>query len=90
MRGEEEKLASCYRRSMGLAREHGAMTIAFPAISTGVYHFPRDQAAAIAVSAVRESGLESGVERVVFCCFDEATERIYRALLGGSSSEVTA
>jgi len=85
-RGEDEKLASCYRTCMELAREHGARSIAFPAISTGVYHFPRDRAAAIAVSTVREAAAASGVERVVFCCFDEATEAIYGTLLDGSAA----
>lgn len=71
---------------MELAREHGARSIAFPAISTGVYHFPRDRAAAIAVSTVQEAAAASGVERVVFCCFDEATEAIYGTLLDGSAA----
>lgn len=83
-RGEDEKLASCYGRCMELAREYEVKTIAFPAISTGVYHFPRDRAASIAMSAVRETGEGCGVDRVVFCCFDEATERIYGALLRGT------
>ena len=80
-RGEEAKLASCYRRSMALAREHGVASLAFPAISTGIYRFPKERAATIAVQTVREAAAASGVERVVFCCFDEATETIYRRLL---------
>ena len=71
-------LASCYRRCMELAHVHGARSIAFPAISTGVYRFPPERAAQVAVAAVREVLDVSGVERVVFCCFNEQTEQIYR------------
>ena len=81
-KGEEALLAGCYRRSMELAREHGCASIAFPAIATGIYHFPPELAAGIAVTTVRETSDGSGLKQVVFCCFDEATERIYRALLG--------
>ncbi len=79
----DAKLASCYRRCMELAREHDVKSIAFPAISTGVYRFPPDRAARIAVETVRESLPGSGVERVIFCCFNEETEEIYRDLLSG-------
>lgn len=79
----DAKLASCYRRCMELAREHEVKSIAFPAISTGVYRFPPDRAARIAVETVRESLPGSGVERVIFCCFNEETEEIYRDLLSG-------
>lgn len=84
---EDALLAGCYRRSLELAREHGCRSIAFPAISTGIYHFPPERAAKIAVATVREALPGSGVERVVFCCFNEQTEAIYRGLLepGGSS-----
>ena len=81
-RGEDGLLAGCYLRCMELAREHGVRSIAFPAISTGVYRFPRERAAEIAVRTVREAGEGSGVERVLFCCFDEETEGIYRGLVG--------
>jgi O-acetyl-ADP-ribose deacetylase (regulator of RNase III) len=74
-------LQSCYRRCMELAREYDVKSIAFPAISTGVYRFPPDRAAAIAITTVRDSLAESGVERAIFCCYNEATEAIYRALL---------
>ena len=79
--GEDEALASCYRRSMDLARQHAATSIAFPAISTGIYRFPKDRAAAIAIATVREAGPLSGVERVLFCCFDLTTEELYRTLV---------
>lgn len=79
--GEDQQLAGCYRRSMELAREHQVKSLAFPAISTGIYRFPRDRAAAIAVRTVREAALTSGVEHVLFCCFDPETEQIYRNLL---------
>jgi O-acetyl-ADP-ribose deacetylase (regulator of RNase III) len=70
--GEAGKLASCYRRSLDLAVSLGARTLAFPAISTGAYHFPLEAAAAIAVREVL-AGLRRhpGIERVVLCCFSE-------------------
>jgi O-acetyl-ADP-ribose deacetylase (regulator of RNase III) len=80
-RGEAEKLAACYRRALELAREHGAKSIAFPAISTGIYGYPQRPAAEIAVRVCREMADACGVERVEFCCFDEATAEIYEQLL---------
>jgi O-acetyl-ADP-ribose deacetylase (regulator of RNase III) len=80
-RHEDELLAGCYRRSMELAREHKAKSIAFPAISTGIYRFPRQRAAEIAVRTVREHLPASGLDRVIFCCFDEDTVGIYDAVL---------
>ena len=77
---EEALLASCYRRCLELAAEHQARSIAFPAISTGIYRFPRERAAEVAVETVR-SEARTIVERVVFCCFDEETAGIYQALL---------
>jgi O-acetyl-ADP-ribose deacetylase (regulator of RNase III) len=79
--GEADLLAGCYRRCMELAREHKAKSIAFPAISTGIYHFPRQQAAEIAVRTVREQLSTSVVERVIFCCFDEPTAQAYEKIL---------
>ena len=69
-RGEDQALASCYARAIELCQTHGLASIAFPAISTGVYRFPADRAARIAVSSVVE-GLAGApvVERVIFCCF---------------------
>jgi len=80
-RHEDELLVGCYRRCMELAREHEVKSIAFPAISTGIYRFPRRRAAEIAVGTVREHLPSSGVEQVIFCCFDEETAGIYENVL---------
>ena len=77
--GEDELLASCYRRCFELALDAGAVSIAFPAISTGVYGFPKERAASIAVREMR--AWEPRFERVVACCFSEADASIYRTLL---------
>src|SRR6202162_3498509 len=73
-KGEEELLASCYRTALDLAVAHRLSSIAFPAISTGVYRFPPDHAARIAVGTVAAelAGAPRGVARVVFCCFAQA------------------
>ena len=72
-RGEEDLLASCYRTALTLASQHRLQSIAFPAISTGVYRFPADRAARIAVGTVASeiSAAPRGIARVVFCCFSE-------------------
>ncbi len=76
---EERLLASCYRTALEIARNHGLVSIAFPAISTGVYAFPADRAALIAVGAVvSEVAADAGsLERVVFCCFSEEAARYH-------------
>jgi O-acetyl-ADP-ribose deacetylase (regulator of RNase III) len=78
--GEPDLLASCYRRSLEVAEELGATTVAFPAISTGVYGYPRDAAAQIAVDTVRATPTVS-IEEVVLVAFDEPTCRLYEQLL---------
>ncbi len=78
--GEAAALASCYRRSLEVADEVGARTVAFPAISTGVYGYPRREAATLAVDTVRAT--RSAVELVRFVAFDEETLGLYRARLG--------
>lgn len=88
VRGEDKLLAGCYRRCMELARERAVRSLAFPAISTGIYRYPKEAAAEVAVRSVRKASDESGVERVVFCCFDAETEGIYRALLGDALDQV--
>ncbi|GIX36030.1 MAG: macro domain-containing protein [Lysobacteraceae bacterium] len=83
--GEDELLAACYRRSLELAATIGARSIAFPAISTGVYGFPPERAAPIAVAAVRAALAKAPtVEQVVFCCFSEASLRLHEMALGRS------
>ncbi len=76
---EAELLASCYSRSLQLAEELGARSVAFPAISTGAYRFPVESAARIAVAEVRKH--RGSIESVLFVCFDNETAWIYRHLL---------
>jgi O-acetyl-ADP-ribose deacetylase (regulator of RNase III) len=81
--GERETLAACYDSCLAIALEHGFATIAFPAISTGVYGFPREPAAAIAVAAItRHLAVEAVPRTVIFVCFDGATQAAYEAALG--------
>ncbi len=80
--GEDELLASCYRQSMELADRHGCRGIAFPAISTGIYGFPVDRAARIAVATVSAFLTDQAIpEKVIFCCFGEASARAHRTAL---------
>ncbi|MCV3210411.1 O-acetyl-ADP-ribose deacetylase [Mesorhizobium sp. YC-39] len=78
-KGEAELLASCYRRSLELAAGKNCRTVAFPAISTGIYRFPKDEATEIAVGAVSAFLQQNPVpDSVIFCCFDESTAELYR------------
>ncbi len=79
---EPELLANCYRNSLLLAEEHGLSSIAFPGISTGIYRFPKDKAAEIAVGMVNGMlGQLAHVQEVVFVCFDEESLDLYTSLL---------
>jgi O-acetyl-ADP-ribose deacetylase (regulator of RNase III) len=80
---EDALLASCYRRSLELARGRGLASVAFPSISTGVYGFPPDRAATIAVAAVTEelNRNPGTLERVIFCCFDTRAADLHQAAL---------
>jgi len=80
--GEPELLASCYRTSIKLAGEHGLATLAFPSISTGIYGYPIELAAQVAVSTVR-AAVENhpAVEEVIFCCFSASDLRVYERVI---------
>jgi len=77
--GEPEKLASCYRRSLEIAREHGLKSIAFPSISTGIYGYPKEEAAKIAARTVAKFlDTPDLPESVIFCCFDHHAADLHR------------
>ncbi|MEA3174423.1 MAG: O-acetyl-ADP-ribose deacetylase [Gammaproteobacteria bacterium] len=81
--GEPELLASCYRRSLEIAVRTKLSDIAFPCISTGVYGYPVEPAAKVAVSTVRAFAAEfPGIEAVTFCCYSSGDFQIYQQLLG--------
>ncbi|HEY2997590.1 MAG TPA: macro domain-containing protein, partial [Acidimicrobiales bacterium] len=77
--GEPDLLASAYRRSLAVADEIGARSIAFPAISTGIYGYPRDAAATVAVTTLRDT--PTRVARVVLVAYDAATLAVYQSRL---------
>jgi len=77
---EDKLLASCYRNALLVAAEAGCRTVAFPAISTGIYGFPAERAANIAVKTVRVEAV-SPLEQVIFCCFSEEQTRLYLTAL---------
>jgi O-acetyl-ADP-ribose deacetylase (regulator of RNase III) len=79
--GEAELLASCYGRSLQLAAVHSLRSIAFPAISTGIYGYPVEQAARIAVDTVQSASAGAQLDEVTFCCFSESDLEIYLGLL---------
>ena len=81
--GEPRQLASCYRESLGLATGNGLASIAFPNISTGVYGYPKADAARIAVAEVNSYLQRNELPTtVIFCVFDDENYRIYNSLLG--------
>jgi O-acetyl-ADP-ribose deacetylase (regulator of RNase III) len=80
--GEDALLASCYRRAIEIAKAHALGSLAFPAISTGVYAFPPERAAGIAVATSTESlGANSSIKRLIFCCFSEQSGQLHRDAL---------
>jgi len=84
---EDELLANCYRSSLKIAVENNIKSIAFPAISTGIYGFPQERAALIAVREVKDFLKQNDlIEKVIFICFDQNTQRIYNKILGESLS----
>jgi len=83
---EDELLANCYRRSLELAVQNGARSVAFPAISTGIYGFPLERATRIAVREVRAFlEMNTTLEKVIFVCFDSRTRKCYQLVLAESS-----
>jgi len=80
-KGEPELLASCYRKSLLLAQENNIESIAFPNISTGIFGYPKDKAAIVAVDTVRETLKETpGIKKVIFVCFDKENYSLYNSL----------
>ncbi|MGY5778707.1 O-acetyl-ADP-ribose deacetylase [Rhizobium sp. LEGMi135b] len=79
--GEEELLAGCYRNSLGLARQHGLKTIAFPAISTGIYRFPAEPATKIAIGTTLAESQDGAFGEIIFCCFGDEVAALYDRLL---------
>ena len=85
--GEEAALASCYTRAIELCRSNDLASVAFPAISTGVYRFPADRAAAIAVSATATAlAAAPAIDRVIFCCFSNQSAALHAHALTGVGS----
>jgi O-acetyl-ADP-ribose deacetylase len=80
--GEDALLASCYRRALELCQANALASVAFPAISTGVYRFPADRAAGIAVGTVAETlAAAPGMSQVIFCCFSDTGARLHQQAL---------
>jgi O-acetyl-ADP-ribose deacetylase (regulator of RNase III) len=83
-RGEDEALASCYARAIELGQARGLASIAFPAISTGVYRFPVDRAAQIAVATTSNAlAAAPSVKQIIFCCFSNESARLHARAIAG-------
>ena len=86
-RGEDEALASCYARAVELCQTHDLASVAFPAISTGIYRFPAGRAAGIAIAAATEAlAAAPAVTQVIFCCFSNDSARLHAQALAGFGS----
>jgi O-acetyl-ADP-ribose deacetylase (regulator of RNase III) len=89
VRGEADLLASCYRRALALAAAHGLKSIAFPSISTGIFGYPIERAAAVAVRTVRAEVADpahAALDEVIFCCFSAEDLRIYEEWLRAATA----
>ena len=87
---EDELLASCYRRALELAQANALSSLAYPAISTGVYRFPADRAADIAVATVVDSlSRAPAVTKVIFCCFSRDSAQLHEGALAGFGGPCT-
>ena len=85
--GESELLASCYRRSIELAATKGAVSLAFPGISTGIYGYPVALAAKVAIFSVRRSNIEfPSIQEVIFCCFSAEDLSVYEGALSEAAA----
>ena len=82
--GEHDLLRNAYKSALSLAETKGIKSLAFPNISTGVYRFPKKQAAKIAIDTVREEMSKNGLSKVLFACFDEENYKIYKELANNS------
>ena len=80
-RNEAQQLASCYRAVLDLCQRYRIKSVAFPAISCGIYGYPSAEAAKIALEVVTKGYLKVGLEEVVFCCFDQTMAELYQGLL---------
>ncbi len=81
--GEDDLLASCYRRAMELCQKHALASVAFPAISTGIYRFPAERAAGIALRTVVDTlPAAPTLAQVIFCCFSDASAQLHQAGIG--------
>lgn len=78
---EEEKLRNCYVNCLIIAEEYNLKTIVFPNISTGIYRFPKDLAARIAIKTIKEFSNQTIIEKVILVCYDDENNRIYKELL---------
>jgi O-acetyl-ADP-ribose deacetylase (regulator of RNase III) len=88
--GEDELLRDCYRNSLKLAEQNGAITVAFPSISTGAYRFPIERASRIAVDAVREFLSKTRIfKKVLFVCYSQSDFDVYLNQLGAVSQEIS-
>lgn len=86
--GEANLLASCYRRSLEIAQEQQLKSIAFPCISTGIYGYPPEKAAVVAIDVVLNTLPATDIEQVIFCCFEEADYELYQQLLEAKAQDV--